>query len=47
MGIDPGLNNVGWAILKDEETLVDYGCIENKKAEVSDYGLTLTLSKDD
>ncbi len=36
MGIDPGLNNVGWAILKDEETLVDYGCIENKKGEVSE-----------
>jgi len=29
LGIDPGLNNVGWAVLKDEETLIDYGCIEN------------------
>jgi len=34
MGIDPGLNNVGWAILKDEDTLVEYGCIENKVGEV-------------
>jgi len=31
LGIDPGLNNVGWAVLKDEETLMDYGCIENEK----------------
>ncbi len=35
LGIDPGLNNVGWAVLKDEETLVDYGCIENEKKRES------------
>jgi crossover junction endodeoxyribonuclease RuvC len=36
LGIDPGLNNVGWAVLKDEETLVAWGCIENKKGEKTD-----------
>lgn len=30
LGIDPGLANVGWAVLKDEKTLVKCGCIVTK-----------------
>jgi len=36
LGIDPGLANLGWAVMNGEE-LVEYGCIETKaglKAEV-------------
>ncbi|MGI5840725.1 MAG: crossover junction endodeoxyribonuclease RuvC [Patescibacteria group bacterium] len=30
LGIDPGLANTGWAVLKDERTLVDCGCFRTK-----------------
>jgi crossover junction endodeoxyribonuclease RuvC len=33
LGIDPGLANVGWAVLKDEKTLVECGCITTKTNE--------------
>ena len=35
LGIDPGLANTGWAILKDENTLVECGCLETKKKDIS------------
>ncbi len=35
LGIDPGLANTGWAILKDEETLVECGCLVTKISDVS------------
>ena len=30
LGIDPGLANTGWAVLKDENTLVECGCLRTK-----------------
>jgi crossover junction endodeoxyribonuclease RuvC len=35
LGIDPGLANLGWAILKDEETLVECGCFKTKITSIS------------
>jgi crossover junction endodeoxyribonuclease RuvC len=35
LGIDPGLANTGWAILKDENTLVKCGCLRTKITSTS------------
>jgi crossover junction endodeoxyribonuclease RuvC len=35
LGIDPGLANTGWAILKDENTLVECGCLVTKISDLS------------
>jgi crossover junction endodeoxyribonuclease RuvC len=35
LGIDPGLANTGWAILSDEKTLVECGCLQTKISEAS------------
>ena len=35
LGIDPGLANTGWAILKDENTLVECGCLRTKITSTS------------
>jgi len=35
LGIDPGLANTGWAVLSDEQTLVEYGCLETKISDGS------------
>lgn len=35
LGIDPGLANVGWAVLRDEKTLVKCGCFETKIGDSS------------
>jgi len=35
LGIDPGLANTGWAVLKDEETLVECGCLKTKISDSS------------
>jgi crossover junction endodeoxyribonuclease RuvC len=35
IGIDPGLANTGWAILKDEKTLVDCGVLKTKITDTS------------
>ncbi|MFA5828584.1 MAG: crossover junction endodeoxyribonuclease RuvC [Candidatus Shapirobacteria bacterium] len=35
LGIDPGLANTGWAVLKDEETLVECGCLVTKISDAS------------
>ena len=39
LGIDPGLANTGWAILKDEETLICCGCLKTKIADNSTFRL--------
>lgn len=33
LGIDPGVANLGWAVLENENKLVDYGCLTTKKGE--------------
>lgn len=40
LGIDPGLANVGWAVMKDENSLVEFGCIatDSKKASSQRLG---------
>lgn len=35
LGIDPGLANTGWAVLRDEETLVECGCLETGISDAS------------
>ncbi|HPT66193.1 MAG TPA: crossover junction endodeoxyribonuclease RuvC [Candidatus Woesebacteria bacterium] len=35
LGIDPGLANTGWAILSDEKTLVECGCLKTKISDGS------------
>lgn len=35
LGIDPGLANTGWAVLKDEKTLVECGCLKTKISDSS------------
>ena len=35
LGIDPGLANTGWAVLSDEETLVECGCLKTKISDSS------------
>jgi crossover junction endodeoxyribonuclease RuvC len=35
LGIDPGLANTGWAVLKDEKTLVECGCLKTKISDCS------------
>ena len=35
LGIDPGLANTGWAVLSDEKTLVECGCLQTKISEAS------------
>lgn len=35
LGIDPGLANTGWAILSDEKTLVECGCLRTKISDSS------------
>ena len=35
LGIDPGLANIGWAVLKNEETLVECGCLKTKISDAS------------
>lgn len=35
LGIDPGLANTGWAVLKDENTVMDSGCLVTKSNEDS------------
>lgn len=35
LGIDPGLANTGWAVLKDENTLVKCGCLKTKITDLS------------
>lgn len=44
LGIDPGLANLGWAVM-DEEELVKYGCIETKTGEKSEDRLDFIFSK--
>jgi len=38
LGIDPGLANLGWAVM-DGENLIDYGCIETKSGLKSEVRL--------
>jgi len=40
LGIDPGLANVGWAVISDENTLIDSGCIvtDKKKGKAERLG---------
>lgn len=33
LGIDPGLANIGWAILEDEKRLVKCGCLTTKSSD--------------
>jgi len=35
LGIDPGLANTGWAVLKDENTLIECGCLVTKISDGS------------
>jgi crossover junction endodeoxyribonuclease RuvC len=35
LGIDPGLANTGWAVLSDEKTLVECGCLKTKISDSS------------
>lgn len=35
LGIDPGLANTGWAVLSDEKTLVECGCLQTKISDSS------------
>jgi crossover junction endodeoxyribonuclease RuvC len=35
LGIDPGLANTGWAVLSDEKTLVECGCLRTKISDLS------------
>jgi crossover junction endodeoxyribonuclease RuvC len=35
LGIDPGLANTGWAVLSDEKTMVECGCLKTKISEAS------------
>jgi len=35
LGIDPGLANTGWAVLENEETLIDCGCLKTKISDAS------------
>jgi len=35
LGIDPGLANTGWAVLKDENTLIECGCLMTKISDDS------------
>jgi len=35
LGIDPGLANTGWAILEDESTLIECGCLRTKISDSS------------
>jgi len=35
LGIDPGLANTGWAVLEDENTLVECGCLTTKIGDLS------------
>jgi crossover junction endodeoxyribonuclease RuvC len=35
LGIDPGLANTGWAVLRDEKTLVECGCLKTKISDSS------------
>lgn len=39
LGIDPGLANTGWAVLKDENTLVKCGCLKTKISDSSSVRL--------
>jgi crossover junction endodeoxyribonuclease RuvC len=39
LGIDPGLANTGWAILKDENNLIECGCLKTKIADTSSQRL--------
>ena len=44
LGIDPGLANLGWAVMNEEE-LVEYGCIETKAGEKSEDRLDYIFCK--
>ncbi|MDD4937940.1 MAG: crossover junction endodeoxyribonuclease RuvC [Candidatus Shapirobacteria bacterium] len=35
LGIDPGLANIGWAVLKDEKTLVKCGCLTTRMVDAN------------
>lgn len=35
LGIDPGLANIGWAVLKDEKTLIKCGCLTTKVSDTN------------
>ena len=35
LGIDPGLANTGWAVLSDEKTMVECGCLKTKISDSS------------
>lgn len=39
LGIDPGLANTGWAVLSDEKTLVECGCLKTKITDNSAFRL--------
>ncbi len=44
LGSDPGLANLGWAVMRDEK-LVEYGCIETKAGEKSEDRLDYIFRK--
>lgn len=44
LGIDPGLANLGWAVMNEEE-LVEYGCIETRAREKSEDRLDYIFGK--
>lgn len=39
LGIDPGLANTGWAILSNEKTLIECGCLKTKIGDNSAFRL--------
>ena len=45
LGIDPGLANTGWAVLENEERVVDSGCLVTKSSDDSANRLEFIYSE--
>lgn len=45
LGIDPGLANTGWAVLKNENEVVDSGCLVTKSNDDSTERLAFIYNK--
>jgi crossover junction endodeoxyribonuclease RuvC len=45
LGIDPGLANTGWAVLENEEKVVDSGCLITKSSDDSAKRLAFIYSE--
>jgi crossover junction endodeoxyribonuclease RuvC len=45
LGIDPGLANTGWAVLENEERVVDSGCLVTKSSDDSSKRLEFIYSE--